>query len=227
MLSQRQGRHSQPEIDSCQESFGMSQPAAALSSTNMMNSHLFFCLSLSISFLLVALALACGKPVSLSPCYFVELFFIFCLRRLAFYKTDDREIALWNARMRIYFDAKWRNHESWFMIDGNSPAAISQICGPSICSIALWPKVKPFWHDCLGCHNLLWHSQLPRWWTHIFFFLHPYRSCSPATSSSTSSTWGRRFCHRTRAGDQEGWAGGTQHGEEELQPRTSWDREKL
>ena len=60
---------------SCQESFGMSQPAAALSITNMMNPHLFFCLSLSISFLLVALALACGKPVS--PCYFVELFFIF------------------------------------------------------------------------------------------------------------------------------------------------------
>ena len=76
------------------ESLGMPQLEAALSITNMMNPHLFFCLSLSISFLLVALALACGKPVYLSPCYFVELFFIFCLRRLAFYKTDDREIAL-------------------------------------------------------------------------------------------------------------------------------------
>ena len=40
---------------------------------------------------------------------------------------------------------------------------------------------------------------------HLFF--HPYGSCSPASSSSTSSTWGRRPCHRTRAGDQNRHAG--------------------
>ena len=71
---------------------------------------------------------------------------------------------------------------------------------------------------------------------HLFFH-HPYRSCSPATSSSTISTW-RSRCHRTRAGDQEyrlkrkkkedrrkaarkRRAAGTslQHAKEEVQPR--------
>ena len=32
----------------------------------------------------------------------------FCLRRLVLNKTHGREIALWNARMRIYFDAKFQ-----------------------------------------------------------------------------------------------------------------------
>ena len=70
---------------------------------------------------------------------------------------------------------------------------------------------------------------------HLFFH-HPYRSCSPATSSSTFSTWRRSRCHRTRAGDQVSrlerkneedmrraarTAPGTsaQHAEEEVQPR--------
>ena len=57
------------------ESFGMSQPAAALSFTNMMNPHLFFFRSFSLSFLLVALAMACDKPVGLSPCASKGIFF--------------------------------------------------------------------------------------------------------------------------------------------------------
>ena len=49
------------------ESFGMSQPAVALSFTNIMNPHLFFFapffFALSISYLLVARVLPCSKPV--------------------------------------------------------------------------------------------------------------------------------------------------------------------
>ena len=94
------------------ESFGMSQPAAALSFTNMMNPHLFFSFSIFISFLFIARALPWG--IAYRPLHVLaKSFFIFCLRRLAFYKTHDREIALWNARMRIYFDAKWRDHDWW------------------------------------------------------------------------------------------------------------------
>ena len=81
----------------------MPQPAAALSFTNMMNPHLFF-FALSISFLLFPHALPCGKPVGPFMCL-PRGNFIFCLRRLAFYRTHDREIALWNARMRIYLYA--------------------------------------------------------------------------------------------------------------------------
>ena len=43
---------------------------------------------------------------------------------------------------------------------------------------------------------------------HLFFFLHPYRSCSPATFSSTFSTCGRSGCNRTsRRSGKAGWRG--------------------
>ena len=75
--------------------------------------HIFF-FSLSphlFSFLLVALALPCSKPVGLSPCACKWIIYHLCLSRPVLNKTHDREIALWNARMRIYFDAKWENWE--------------------------------------------------------------------------------------------------------------------
>ena len=63
--------------------------------------------------------------------------------------------------------------------------------------------------DRLGCRNLQRHSQLPTWMNpHLFFLLHPYRSCSPATFSSTSSTWRRSRCHKTSRGSgNTGWRG--------------------
>ena len=85
----------------------MSQPAAALSFTNMMNPHLFFFRSFSLSFLLVALAMACDKPVGLSPCASKGIFFHHCLRRLVLNRTHDREIPLRNARMRYKFRRKY------------------------------------------------------------------------------------------------------------------------
>ena len=73
----------------------MPQPAAALSITNMMNPHLFF-FALSISFLVVALALPCIKPVGLLTCASKGIIFHLCLSRLVLErnKTHDREIAL-------------------------------------------------------------------------------------------------------------------------------------
>ena len=93
------------------ESFGMSQPAAALSFTNMMNPHLFFFRSFSLSFLLVALAMACDKPVGLSPCASKGIFFHHCLRRLVLNRTHHREIPLRNARMRINLDASMKKSQ--------------------------------------------------------------------------------------------------------------------
>ena len=77
------------------ESLGMPQLEAALSITNMMNPHLFF-FALSISFLVVALALPCIKPVGLLPCASKGIIFHLCLSRLVLErnKTHDREIAL-------------------------------------------------------------------------------------------------------------------------------------
>ena len=91
------------------ESFGMSQPAVALSFTNIMNPHLFFFapffFALSISYLLVARVLPCSKPVGHIHVPAKGIIFHLYLRRLVLNKTHDREIALWNARMRINLDA--------------------------------------------------------------------------------------------------------------------------
>ena len=51
------------------------------------------------------LALPCGKPVGLSPCASKGTIYHLGLSRPVLNKTHDREIALRNARMRIYFDA--------------------------------------------------------------------------------------------------------------------------
>ena len=67
--------------------------------------QIFFFFALSISFLLVALVLPCGKPVGLSPCASKGTIYHLGLSRPVLNKTHDREIALRNARMRIYFDA--------------------------------------------------------------------------------------------------------------------------
>ena len=69
--------------------------------------HIFFFFAFSMSSLLVALSLPCGKPVGLPPYVSKGIIFHVCLRRLVLErnKTYDREIALWNAGMRIYFDA--------------------------------------------------------------------------------------------------------------------------
>ena len=82
----------------------MPQPAAALSITNMMNPHLFFFRSFHF-FSSRPLALPCGKPVGLSPCASKGTIYHLGLSRPVLNKTHDREIALRNARMRIYFDA--------------------------------------------------------------------------------------------------------------------------
>ena len=80
----------------------------------------------SISFLLVARVL-CSKPVGLPPCVSKGIFFHVCLRRLVLErnKTYDREIALWNARMRIYFDANL-----WEMnFEENSLSMLNMVSG--------------------------------------------------------------------------------------------------
>ena len=93
------------------ESFGMPQPAVALSITNMMNLHYFFAFS---PFLFFLSSVPCLVVLPIGPFMCLPRgIFYFCLRRLVLNKTHDREIALWNARMRIYFDAKWRDHDWW------------------------------------------------------------------------------------------------------------------
>ena len=143
------------------QSFGMSQPAAALSFTNMMNPHLFF-LSFSLSFLLVALAMACDKPVGLSPCASKGIFFHHCLRRLVLNRTHDREIPLRNSRMRRIFGRKYEEEPG-----GELSLRMPERLGSgddneqrTYNSVFLWherflPKNR------LGCRNLLWHSPFP------------------------------------------------------------------
>ena len=92
-------------------------------------------------------------------------------------KMHDREIALWNARMRIYFDANvWSfvkngRFHSEEKAETTTPAPEERPC---------WPLCLEHWFntdrdscqskDRLGCRNLRRHSPLPTWWTHIFFF---------------------------------------------------------
>ena len=86
---------------------GIPQPAANLWMTNMMNPRLsFIFFAFSISFLLVACALHCGRPVGLSPFCSKGNIFHVCLRRLVLHETHDREIALRNARTRVNLDEK-------------------------------------------------------------------------------------------------------------------------
>ena len=74
------------------KSFGMPQPTAALSITNMDETHIFF-FALSISFL-VPHDLPCSKPVSLVM--FLQVIYYLRLCRLVWKrnKMHDREIAL-------------------------------------------------------------------------------------------------------------------------------------
>ena len=103
------------------ESFGMSQPAAALSFTNMMNPHLFF-LSRS-SFLFFLSRVPCLEVLPIGP--------FICLPRvfLSFVSVDLRFTKRMTGKSRcemrgcVYISTQ--NEE--IMIDGN-PAAISQIC---------------------------------------------------------------------------------------------------
>ena len=61
---------------------------------------------------------------------------------------------------------------------------------------------------------------------HLFFLLHPYGSCSPATSSSASSTWRRSRCYRNgqerHAGEEE--EGGQEEGRGGRPRRQGWPR---
>ena len=167
----------------------------------------FFISLLPFLFFLSHVPLPRSKPVGLSQCACKGIIYHLCLRRLALNKTHDREIALWNGRTRINLDA---NVEEVGVI---AWMRIQQSIRWTFKLRLQFLDMKRVFRKRLGCRNLRRHSQLHTWWTHIFFFLHPYRSCSSATFSSTFSTWGRRSCHRTRAGDQEGWAGGAQHAE--------------
>ena len=63
------------------------------------------------SFLFFARAMACDKPVGLSPCASKGIFFHHCLRRLVLNKTHDREIPLRNSRMRINLDASMKKSQ--------------------------------------------------------------------------------------------------------------------
>ena len=81
----------------------------------------------------------------------------------------DREIALWNARMRIYFDANVMGKVQFLRIETSLTSFHFVTWFASLVCV-----LKTF-NDycrkyCLGCRNLQRHSQLPTWWTHIFFF---------------------------------------------------------
>ena len=70
--------------------------------------HIFFFFFRSFHFFSSRpLALPCGKPVGLSPyaSKWTTIIYHLGLSRPVLNKTHDREIALRNARMRIYFDA--------------------------------------------------------------------------------------------------------------------------
>ena len=136
-----------------------------------MNAILFFNLqtSLAIATLLwVALYTHCVRKIIVFLCRLV-------LKRN---KMHDREIALWNARMRINVDANlWENE---FRI---TPSSIKrsasypytrkrEITSPAAFKLLeidsrFLPKNR------LRCRNLRRHSQLQTWWTHIFFFVSP------------------------------------------------------
>ena len=97
------------------ESFGMSQPAAALSFTNMMNPHLFFFFfALSPFLFFSSRVLHCRKPVRLFACQqgnYHHYNFHLCLRRIVLNKTHNREIPLRNSRMRIILDASMKKSQ--------------------------------------------------------------------------------------------------------------------
>ena len=60
-------------------------------------------------FLFFSSRLACLVVLPIGPSRACKwIIYHLCLRRLVLNKTHDREIALWNARMRIYFDAKFQ-----------------------------------------------------------------------------------------------------------------------
>ena len=191
------------------QSYGMSQPAAALSFTNMMNPHLFF-LSFSLSFLLVALAMACDKPVGLSPCASKGIFFHHCLRRLVLNRTHDREIPLRNARMRYKFRRKYEEEPCGELSLRLPERLVSGDDNEQRTCTLYFYGMKD------SCHRIAWDAATccgtldsqhdePT----FFFSSSSRRSCSLASSSSTSSIWGRSCCHKTRAGDQKetGWRG--------------------
>ena len=90
-------------------------------------------------------------------------------------------------------------------------------------------------NDCLGCRNPAAALSITNMMNPHLFFLHPYRSCSPETSSSTSSTWRRSRCHKTSRGSgRMGWRGrrrrpagrprGRHQGQARSMPRNRYSR---
>ena len=100
-------------------------------------------------------------------------------------KMHDREIALWNARMRIYFDAnikkrfQLQQRKSLISASTDSPLDLEQLTSAPDESYKLMEAHSRLpirlilcnaSKNRLGCRNLWRHSQLQTWWTHIFFF---------------------------------------------------------
>ena len=101
---------------------------------------------------------------------FYHFFFRFVSKRN---KTHDRVIALWNARMRIYFDAN-----SWELgVQSRHGLHLLVRLREVMFTFAIVYLTRFFERSkdsCiknrLGCRKLWRHSQLQTWWTHNFSF---------------------------------------------------------
>ena len=118
-----------------------------------------------------SLAIAILLKAALYTCY--QLFIVFLRFVWKRNKMHDREIALWNARMRIYFDANVMGKVQFLRIETSLTSFHFVTWFASLVCV-----LKTF-NDycrkyCLGCRNLQRHSQLPTWWTHIFFFFRSF-----------------------------------------------------
>ena len=128
----------------------------------------------------------------------------------------DREIALWNARMRIYFDANLWEIRSW-KLEFNSYSRVRRLFNIWIASFKVTVTVENEsmqWRQAnhcliisaidasrnrLGCRNFLRQSQLQTRWTHIFFLLslHFFSSCRLCNFSGVADTFGTKdSCQR-------------------------------
>ena len=163
-----------------EESFGMPQPAAVLSITNLMNPH-FFSL---FRFLLVAWALPCSKPVGLPHVPAMELFSMSVSVDLCWSATKHMTgKSLCEMRGCVYISTQMfclLYIRKGFSLPAGKTRAPLRSSGLAL----RWSSRQRL--QCLSklrlsyvckirlrCRNLQRHSQLPTWWTHIFFFLHP------------------------------------------------------
>ena len=135
-----------------------------------------FFFALSISFLLVPIALPCGVVACLpvhvlsKEIYLSSLSPSTCVEQIAWPGNRFVKCAMrykFGRKCRMHCDQTWSTWLQYLMPCWSWMKVIKD-------NIVEWTS-----KNRLGCRNLPRHFQLPTWWTHIFFF---YRS--PVVSSA-------------------------------------------